>query len=139
MRFERGNPYWDIKVERYPAEDGFEASELLNLLDPEKHVHAYVKWDDSVHLWYYQDNSEGFDHDTGIEDHTDWGFTHKSNHDLYRIIDVDEEIARLQSLKDIAVKWFAERGKRWPPDWEGYRTGKLTIEQAIQLPVEGQE
>src|SRR5690348_1969 len=52
--------FWDIQ----------EKNGLLNLLDPDKHIHAYVKWDGEIHVWYYDDNETGFDHDTGLEDHT---------------------------------------------------------------------
>ncbi len=126
---EEQRTYWNSKVE----------NGLLNLLDPEKEMYAYVKWDGSVHLWYYEksartDTSVNFDHDTGIEDHSDWGFEGDGHHDFYRVIDIDEEIARLQSLKDTATAWFAEQGKRWPPDWEAYRTGRATLEQAQHVP-----
>lgn len=91
---------------------------LLHLLDVDKHLRAYVKWDGTIHMWYYDDSKVGFDHDTGLADYTDLGFEGKSHHDYYDFFDIDEQIARLQSLRELAVKWFAERGKRWPPAQE---------------------
>jgi|SRR5450631_35029 len=125
MGSEEQQQYWTIKEEQG----------LLHLLDIEKHVHVYVKWDGELHIWYYDDDATGFDHDTGIEDHRDWGFTGKSHHDYYRMADIDEELARLQSLRALAVAWFAKQGKRFPPDWEGYRKGGMSIEQAQALNV----
>lgn len=101
------NQYWQVK-----DDNGF-----LHLLDPDKEMHAYIKWDGTVHLWYYDDSPYAFDHDTGLEDHRDFGFKSKANHDLYRLFEIDEEIGRLQSLKSLAVKWFDEKkNQRWPPD-----------------------
>lgn len=123
MDSEEQPQYWTIKEEHG----------LLHVLDVEKHVHVYVKWDGELHIWYYDDDATGFDYDTGIEDHRDWGFTGKSHHDYYRMADIDEELARLQSLRALAVAWFARQGKRFPPDWEGYRKGGVSIEQAQTL------
>jgi hypothetical protein len=117
--------FWDIHEE----------NGLLHLLDPDKHMYAYVKWDGEIHVWYYDDGSMGFDHDTGLKDYTEYGFKGKSHHDYYDMFDIDEQIARLQSLREVAAKWFAEnKQKRWPPDWENYRTSKIDIEQAQELP-----
>lgn len=100
--------FWDIKEERG----------LLMFVDPDKHLSIYVKWDGEVHVWYYDRNEMGYDHDTGLADYTAYGFSPvEGHHDFYRIIDIDEEITRLQSLKSLAAQWFAEhKNQRWPPD-----------------------
>jgi hypothetical protein len=102
--------YWTIKEE----------NGLLHLLDPEKRLYVYVKWDGMIHVWFYE-TPVLYNHDTGIED---YGIGSKGHHDYYWMYgDIDEEIARLQSLKEIATKWFADKGEVWPPEWARSKQG----------------
>ncbi len=114
--------FWDIKVDKG----------LLYLLDPDKEMHVYVKWDGDVHIWYYGDKKPEFEQDTGLVDHSDWmPETDTGWHsDLYRLFDVDEEIARLQSLKTLAAKWFDEhKNQRWPPDMQNLDSNTIRLDE----------
>jgi hypothetical protein len=109
---------------------------LCILNDPEKRYRCYCKWDGMIHLWFYEDEY-AFNCDTreyGPE-------AAKTSHDDYYwcigdIEVLDDVIARLSAIKDSAKNWYAQRGKRWPPDWDGYVHAGKTIEQATTLPEE---
>lgn len=118
--------------EQYWIPDKFDEQKgLCTLNDPGKRFRVYAKWDESLHFWFYE-NDYSFDCDTGEKlsgtNHYDYYW------DIGGLEELDDFILRLQALKEDATTWFASRGKLWPPDWEGYIKGDLTIEQATTLP-----
>lgn len=76
-----------------------EQKTYLLLVDPDKYQRAYIRADGCLNLLFY-DEAWLFDHDRHSYD--------------WHICNIDEAIARLQAIKDMAVQYFAERGKSWP-------------------------
>lgn len=109
---------------------------ICTLNDPDKRYRVYVKYDDMIHLWFY-DDEYGFDCDTGAYG-LDWKQT--SHHSYYWCIggpeELDKAIAQLQAIKGAVIQWRAKYGKRFPVDWEAYAKGEKTLEQAQELDKE---
>lgn len=124
------------KKEKYWVPDELDENQagLCTLNDTEGRYRCYVKWDDTIHFWFYGGDRYGFDCDTGK-----YGADARKtgHHEYYRYIggveDLDEMIAQLQAIKTTASEWYAKRGRRWPPDWDAYVKGEKTIEEAQKL------
>lgn len=79
----------------------------LEIKDPEGWRSARVRWDGCVHYYRYFNTPLGMD---AKNDNEENNYIH--------ICDIDEEIARLQSLKRLATNWFAQYGQSeyWQAD-----------------------
>lgn len=78
-----------------------EKKDYCLLASPDHFLRAYVRRDGCLNLLFYND-SRAFEHD---EHDYDW-----------HICEIDEAIARLQGIKDEAIRYFAERGIQWPEE-----------------------
>lgn len=113
-----------------------EQNGLCTLNDSEKELRVYAKWDDMIHLWIYNDEYM-FNCDSG-----EYGpETRKTTHCSYYwciggIEELNALIAKLQAIQPAVTKWYAERGKRWPVDWDAYVKGTKTLEEAQMLDKE---
>jgi len=76
-----------------------EKKDYCLLADPEKFMRAYVRADGCLNLLFYND---------------EWLFDHDRHSYDWHICEIDEAIERLQAIKEMAVKYFAEKGKQWP-------------------------
>lgn len=74
----------------------------LEVVDPDGWYSAVVKWDGCVHFRRY--------HNIPLQDRPS-GKEHMELEDYLHMCDIDEEIERLQKLKEAALKHF---GEDWP-------------------------
>lgn len=109
----------------------------LNIIDPDGRHGAYIKGDGCVHVWEYANQKE--DMSCPEPTRTWYGNGKDDFHDEeaeYRMIDLDNEILRLLTLRETAIRYFEEHGCQTAREEFYYGKTLGTITMGKHIPIE---